>query len=100
MSDGYYLLNLTSSDADRTFVIDAKDTTDAAEENATGIDYVEYSSDNGKTWSKTESTSQFVAPDKSGAYKFRAVDVAGNKSEETSVIVEKLNGAPVNKCYP
>ena len=95
VSDGYYLLNLTSSDADRTFVIDAKDTTDAAEENATGIDYVEYSSDNGKTWSKTESTSQFVAPDKSGTYKFRAVDVAGNKSEETSVIVKKLNEAPV-----
>ena len=43
VSDGYYLLNLTSSDADRTFVIDVKDTTDAAEENATGIDYVEYS---------------------------------------------------------
>lgn len=48
-----------------------------------------------RSWSKTESTSQFVAPDKSGAYKFRAVDVAGNKSEETSVIVKKLNEAPV-----
>ena len=41
VSAGYYLLNLTSRDADRTFVIDAKDTTDAEEENDTGIDYVE-----------------------------------------------------------